>query len=155
MAVALREITRTNFDACVLMKVPDSQQAQVIPNVLSIAQAYVVPSLVPLAIYDDDVIVGFLMYNRVDEVDPPYYHLMRLMVGEGFQRRGYARQALELLMERFRAEGAASDVRTSYADPNEAAAKLFESVGFEKIGRINERHEQVEEGGEVLLRLLL
>ena len=153
MAVTLQDVTRANFDACVLLKVREDQRVLVAPNVLSLAQAYVIPSLVPFAICEDDNPVGFAMYNRVDEVDPPYYYLMRLMVGAEFQRNGFAREAILLLLERFRMEGACSEVRASYADSNEAVEKLFASLGFERVGRINERHEVVEEGGEVLVRL--
>ena len=50
MNLSFREIDKDNFDECVSLKVAPSQQYFVAPNVMSLAQTYVYPSLYPFAI---------------------------------------------------------------------------------------------------------
>lgn len=49
--VHLRPITRDNFRECVSLQVEDDQKQLVASTVQSLAEAYVNPALVPLAIY--------------------------------------------------------------------------------------------------------
>ncbi|WP_246275541.1 hypothetical protein [Brasilonema bromeliae] len=50
--VHLREVTLDNFYECISLEVNESQQGFIAPNVKSLAEAYVNPTLFPLAIYD-------------------------------------------------------------------------------------------------------
>ena len=60
--VTLRAITVENFDAILGLQVGVDQRELVCSNAESIAQAYVQPECIPLAIYAVDTPVGFAMY---------------------------------------------------------------------------------------------
>lgn len=134
--ISLKAITRDNFLDCVRLRVAADQAAYVAPNMESLAQAYVNPKLTPLAIYDGELIVqdlgptdrmvGFVMYQVWDEVG----FIMRLMVGEEFQRRGYGRAAMEEVIRRLRLIPQVRYIGTSVIPANEAATQLYLGLGF-------------------------
>lgn len=133
--VHLRAITVDNVRACVALKVADSQAAFIATNAWSMAQAKANPLLVPLAIYDGAArgypksaapMVGFAMY----EVDCGIGFIVRLMIDQAHQRRGYGRAALLEVIRRLRLIPEVEMIGTSHRSENSAVARLFESVGF-------------------------
>lgn len=60
--IALKEITKNNLDDVLNLKVAKHQTSYVSSTAHSLAQAYVYrETAFPFAIYDDDIIVGFIM----------------------------------------------------------------------------------------------
>ena len=95
--VSLRPITPENLDECISLKVADHQKGFVAPNIYSLAEASVSPTYHPFGIYDADAhyraspaMVGFIMYGLSNARG----FILRLMVDEKFQRRGYGRAAM-------------------------------------------------------------
>src|SRR3954469_3089909 len=64
MTVTLQPLTRENLWPVVALKVHPEQENFVAPNIDSIANAYVEPSFVPLAVYAGEDLVGFAMYGQ-------------------------------------------------------------------------------------------
>ena len=69
--ILFKEITKENFWDCVELMVTEEQVDFVTSNAVSIAQSKVQPECIPLAVYDDKIMVGFLMYC-IDEDDGEY-----------------------------------------------------------------------------------
>jgi diamine N-acetyltransferase len=136
--VDLRDITRDNVRDICKLEVAEDQRGFVAPNAVSIAQAHYEPTHWLRAIYADGEPAG-LVLTREDN-----HYLWRFMVGEGFQRRGVGRRAMELLLERWRDEGA-TEASLSVIPGNAAAIGLYESLGFRLTGE--------EHGGELVMRL--
>lgn len=132
MAVTLRELTHENFDECIQLRVREDQSDMIASNMYSLAQAWVDHEVTPLAIYDNDTMVGFLMFGLDDEDER--YWLLRLMVDFNYQGRGYARQAMEQLIERLRLRFSCPALFLSFPARNEDAARLFTSLGFVATG---------------------
>jgi diamine N-acetyltransferase len=61
MSVTLRPLTRDNLWDVVELKLHPGQEAFVAPNIDSIANAYVEPTFVPLAVHAGEALVGFAM----------------------------------------------------------------------------------------------
>jgi diamine N-acetyltransferase len=153
--VELREITRENVWHVCRLRVADDQRAFVADNLESIAEAYVEPSFRPFAIYATEVpqlqepagagdgLVGFTMYGREDE--PGRWWVIRLMVAEQYQGRGYGRAAMQQLIGLMRERESCEAIVTSVVPGNLAAARLYESLGFRGTGEIDE--------GEIVLQL--
>lgn len=139
MAVTLRELTHENFDECIQLRVREDQSDMIASNMYSLAQAWVDHEVTPLAIYDDDTMVGFLMFGLDDEDER--YWLLRLMVDYNYQGRGYARQAMEHLIDRLRSRFSCPALFLSFPSRNEDAARLFTSLGFKATGEtVNDEH---------------
>ena len=112
-----------------------------------------IPLSTPLRFNDHETMVGFTMYSIMGTQDEPYYYIMRLMIDKNHQGRGYGKASMKMLIQMLKEKGECPEVRTSYVEENVVVEKLYLSFGFRKDGQINEHHERVEEGGEILLRL--
>jgi diamine N-acetyltransferase len=145
--ISLREITRDNWRECVRLKVADDQQKFVASNAVSLAQSKYEPECVPLAVYDGDIIVGFVMYRPEDYGISKLWFIDRLMVGAQYQGKGYGRAAMEALIARLKAVPGYNAILISFVPGNEAAEKLYSSLGFVDTGEIEE--------GEIVYRLSL
>jgi diamine N-acetyltransferase len=146
MSISLREITPENFSEVINLDVAADQKHFVAPNVKSIAQAKVYPTAVPLAIYHEDELVGFVMYAY--DADENRYYLVRLMIDQKHQRRGYGRAATLKVIERMRKITDCRAIYLSFVPENTGAEKLYSSLGFEKTG-------QTDQSGEIVMRLNL
>lgn len=144
--VEFRRITEENFEECVALRVHDRQQNFVATNLISMAQAYLSLSNsycipMPFAIYDGDMMVGFIMMSYHDRpktlseqepYDEAIYSVWRLMIDMSYQRKGYGKQAVQRAVEFLREKpcGEASKVVICYEPDNEIARKLYASCGF-------------------------
>ena len=145
--MSLCEITRDNWRECVRLKVGDDQQKFVASNAVSLAQSKYEPECVPLAAYDGDTIVGFVMYRPEDYGLSKLWFIDRLMVGTQYQGKGYGRAAMETLIARLKPIPGYNAILISFVPGNEAAEKLYTSLGFVDTGEIDE--------GEIVYRLAL
>ncbi len=137
MAVELHKLTHENFDECINLSVTEDQTGFVKSNLFSLARAQIDNDVTPLAIYADGSMVGFLMYG-VDDEDGRYW-LLRLMIDQYHQGRGYATQALKVLTERLRTQFSCPALYLSFSDDNERARKLFPGLGWTRTGeRVND-----------------
>jgi diamine N-acetyltransferase len=143
MTVTLREITRENWEQCVRLTVAPEQAPFVASNAVSLAQSKYEPEWIPLAVYDDDEMVGFVMYGVYR--DEGKYWILRVMVDHRFQGKGYGRAAMRLLLDRLRATRGCDEVAISYEPENEVARRLYASFGFRETGEVVE--------GETVARL--
>ena len=134
--IQLQEITVENFEEVIALQVAQGQEAWVAPNVRSIAESRLYPTAVPLAVCAQGRPVGFVMYE-LDAEDGEYW-LCRLMVDGRYQGKGYGRAALEQVLARIQQDTAHDRVFLSVEPDNEAAARLYESVGFRFDGRVQE-----------------
>ncbi len=132
-AVSLRPITQRNLKECISLKVAENQKKFVASNVLSLAEAFVNPTYHPLGIYDSEAhyqanppMVGFTMYELIDAVG----FILRLMIDEKYQRRGYGRAAMIEVIRRLKLHPEVERIATSHEWENEAAARLYGSLGF-------------------------
>jgi len=98
--IELKEITKENYIEAVKLKVSASQDNFVATNVFSIAQSKFYSSWKPTAIYNDNNMVGFLMYGDYDlnEGDDTIW-IIRLMIDERFQGKGYGKESMVKLID--------------------------------------------------------
>ncbi len=141
--VHLREINQDNWKQAIRLDVAPEQKRFVASNLYSIAEAIFNPTFAPLAIYDEaastskaETMVGFLMYGTNTDNDELW--ILRLMVDQQYQGRGYGRAAMEEIIHRLKAEPDCQEIFTSYEPDNDVAAKLYRSLGFEDTGRIED-----------------
>lgn len=96
----------------------------------------------PVGIYADGIPVGFAMYGYWPKGRRAW--LDRLLIDGHYQRRGYGRAAVTLLLDRIRREY--PDCRhillSVYAD-NPQAARLYQQFGFEWNGEKDINGEDV------------
>ena len=134
MTVTLREITRDNWRECAKMRVQPTQVHFIASNLFSLAQSKFEPECVPLAVYNDEQMVGFVMYKPEDYGLAKIWFIERVMIGEGHQNKGYGRAAMIALIERLRAQKGYTAILISFVPTNAVAQKLYSDLGFVDTG---------------------
>ncbi|UFT99938.1 GNAT family N-acetyltransferase [Radiobacillus kanasensis] len=134
MSVQLREIDVKNWEQCIRLSVFENQKGFVADNCYSLLQSKFTEELYPLSIYNQETIVGFLMYG-VDP-DTKRKEMCRLMVDKNHQGRGYGKEAINQLLELIKNTYGSIEFYTSVEPENVNTIKLYENVGFIKTGEI-------------------
>lgn len=146
----LIKVNAENFYPLMGLTVEDGQRNFVASNAYSLAEAYAVLSegryVQAFGLYDGDTPVGFAMIGHnafIDEDCPPAYrdsyYLWRYMIDRRYQRRGYGRAGVGLLLDFIRAfpDGPAETCAVSCEPENAVAKKLYESFGFRFTGEMD------------------
>jgi len=144
--VSLREVTADTVRTICALAVAPEQTGFVAPNAVSIAEAHFTPAAWFRAIYADETPVGFVMLERDPERHE--YGLWRFMIAAPYQRAGYGRRALELVVEDLRAsDPAATELLTSWVPGEGGPEPFYVKFGFVPTGEVEE--------GELVGRLRL
>lgn len=145
--VTLREIdSETVGGICLLSDLMEYPQTTfVAPNSYSLAQALFSKTAWYRAVYAGKAPVGFIMLD--DNADKPDYFLWRFMIAPPFQRSGYGRQAIELLIDYVKSRPGAKELRVSYIDHEEGPGAFYRGLGFRETGEVD--------GNEVMMRMAL
>jgi diamine N-acetyltransferase len=138
--VELREITQDTLRAVLDLTVEPEQEEYVAPNARSIAEAHFEPRAWFRAVYADDAPVGFVMAYR----DPPTFWVWRFMIDAAHQGKGFGRDAMELLVDEARKDGAA-EVRLSFHPGEHSPHDFYSRLGFVETGEV--------EHGEIVMAL--
>jgi diamine N-acetyltransferase len=145
MTVQLREVTRDTVSAVCKLDAGDDRK-QVAPNSVSIAQAHFQGEAWFRAVYDDDLLVGFVMLydpTMVESPDEPDFFLWRLMIDQSHQGKGYGRAVVEALVEHVRTRPGAQRLLVSHVKSADRLSRFYQSLGF--------RYTGVEDDGELVM----
>ncbi len=132
MTVTLREMTKENWRHCIALDPGPTGKAFIPSNLYALAESRFAPSFVPLGIYVEGVMVGFVMYNTQPEADGSY-SIYSMMVDARYQGKGYGTAALRLVIERLRQLPHCTMVSLEYDRANEQAARFYSRLGFRKV----------------------
>ncbi len=128
MTLSLRSVTPDNWNAVAQLKVSDDQSHFVAPNSYSLAQAAYESGNTPVAIYDDETLVGFAMYTH--EPWQGEFGIVRMMIDAQHQGKGYGRQAVLALNDVLRRLPGCDSIILSVIKENTGAWHLYQSIGF-------------------------
>lgn len=137
--VVLQPVTPENWMECIRLKVHPSQVDFVATNLYSLAEAKVYPECVPLTFFAGHDMVGFLMYAWSQQ-DGSYW-IIRLMVAQEYQGRGYGRAAMLHVLDILKEKSDCKEIKISYHPNNLVAHSLYASLGFSLTGEILEGEE--------------
>ena len=135
--INLRKITEDNFVDAFNLKLAQGQDVFVSHPVRSLAQAYVYrDQCQPFGIYDDDVMVGYVMV--IYDYDIPEYDVWHMMIDELKQGRGYGSAALDRVLDYIRTKpfGSSDRVALTCHKDNVRALELYRSRGFTETGEV-------------------
>ena len=141
----IHPVTKENWRELAKLKVRDDQQNFVATNVWSIAESHYGfdhPQeghwdMVPYGIYDENLPVGFLMIGYNYAYLRTQGYIIRLMVDEKYQGKGYGRFAMNWTLNHFRMNERVKAIGISYEPENDVARKLYASLGFVETGEIS------------------
>lgn len=147
--IYLKEITNKNIWKVCALEPFDEQKDFVAENIQSLAEAYATRNegnnALPLAVYQDDELIGFVMIGKgtvgnEEESDliKENYCLWRLMIDRKFQGKGYGKQTMDAVMSLIRTFpfGQAQKVWLSYEPENTRAKEIYNKYGFVENGEM-------------------
>lgn len=134
--ISLKSVDEDNFEDVIKLKVAKEQEIYVASNVYSIAQSKVLPECIPLAIYEEEELIGFAMYAMDREEEE--YCIYRLMIDARQQSKGYGKKAMEALIKHIREDKEHHLLYISFEPENIRAKALYESLDFVPDGRMIE-----------------
>lgn len=123
------------------LEVAENQGHLVAPNSMSIAEAYFEPKAWFRAVYADEDPVGFIML--FDDADKPVYYLWRMMIADGYQRKGYGRRAMELLVDYVRTRPNATEIIVGSIPGEGSPQPFYEGFGFVPTGEVKHGETQL------------
>ncbi len=130
MNINFKEIDKSNYNSCINLKVADHQKDYVASNAISLVQAFYEDELYPIGIYNDEEMVGFILYDYDKKLEG--WSFSRFMIDINHQNKGYGSKALEKFLEFFHNKYEEENLYTSVEIDNEVAMKLYEKYGFNK-----------------------
>lgn len=130
MNINFKEIDKSNYNSCINLKVADHQKDYVASNAISLVQAFYEDELYPIGIYNDEEMVGFILYDYDKELEG--WSFSRFMIDINHQNKGYGSKALEKFLEFFHNKYEEENLYTSVEIDNKVAMKLYEKYGFNK-----------------------
>jgi diamine N-acetyltransferase len=141
--VSLRPVTAENVYDVMRLRVTKDQEQFVADNARSLAEAVYNHYAWPRAIYAGETPVGFLMLY--DDPHTPEYFLWRLMVDHRYQRMGFARRALEQVIDYVAGRPNAASLGVSYVPGEGSPQPFYAGLGFLDTGEVDD--------GEQVMRL--
>lgn len=130
MNIEFKPINRTNYNECIKLSLNEEQGKFVASNIFSLVQAAYEPNLYPLGIYNDNKMVGFILYDFDEELNG--WSMSRFMIDVNYQNKGIGKMALQKFLDFFINKYGHLQLYTSAAVDNQIAAALYEKFGFEK-----------------------
>lgn len=151
MSITLQPITSDNWTDCIGLS-PTAEQVRigfVAPNSVSLVQAHYEPWWQPYGFYatidGQETMVGFAMAGRWPASDIPPHHadakpgvdfILRFMIDQRYQGRGYGRAGLQALLAQLQAQPDVQAIEISYDAINPVMAHLCTQAGFQPTGRL-------------------
>lgn len=130
--ITLQAVTKQNWEECAHLQPKPEQKKFISSNLYSIAEAQYLEGFVTMAIYKDNVMIGFTLFGL--DPDDRNYWIYRFMIDERFQGQGYGYQAMLLVIDEIRTRTNRTDViMLGYHPDNEQARKLYAKSGFKEL----------------------
>lgn len=145
--MVFKEITNKNIQKVCMLEVDETQKSFVADNVVSLAEAYATRNegniALPFAIYDEELLVGFIMIGKgtvgneeESELIKNNYCLWRLMIDKKYQCKGYGKNAIQKALNMMKNDsfglGKAKCCWVSYEPENLVARKCYLKIGFKE-----------------------
>lgn len=140
--IRLEPVTPENWRTW--LEVSEEQRAWVADRTTLLARAYAYRSLRSEAFFllHGQTPVGMALYY--DSPELAAYIFSQLFIDARWQRRGFGRAAACALLERMAADGQYDRVLLCYVDGDEAARRLYASLGFVPTGEQDEDEIMME-----------
>ena len=133
----MQEIDMSNFSTVSKMKVYDEQKGFVGSADWIIALAYADRrrNSHVMAIVLNEIPIGIVMTSEFTmDNETGFYYIPQIFIDKTYQRQGYGRQAMEIVIDMLSAERHYDSVRLDVDKADIAAINLYRSLGFTETG---------------------
>lgn len=140
MELQFKSITPENWRYLNALKVKKQQEQWVASNVLILARAYVYREYnsVVYGIHDSNTPIGLLMLRDFVDNGKILCVLDQFMISEQYQGQGYGKLAMKQLISLIEESKKYNSIQLCYKEDDIIAKNLYESLGFQHTGEIDE-----------------
>ena len=150
--INLREINGKNLKSIIDLNVKEDQKDYVASNSVSIAQGHYSKSAWFKGIFNDDLPVGFVMLDLIEEENK--YFLWRFMIDCKYQGKGFGKIALTQVIDYVRSLNLYTDIKTSYVPAENGAGGFYKNFGFIEYEEITKEFG-IEDSDEIGMKYTL
>ena len=150
MTLHICEVTEKNWRSVAALNVAKNQQQFIESNAFSLAESLYEKNGTSVGLYDGETLVGYAMYGWYWEKRKSVW-LDRFMINQSYQRKGYAKRFLRLLIQFLQNKFECKTIYLSLHPDNKPAMGLYESFGFRLNGDIDDEGPVVGVVMELLL----
>lgn len=138
--IEIKEVDAENvFDICELTTNPNGVGTTMEPyiccNAISVAESKYYPDMHPKAIYHDETLIGFFMYQQT-ALQADTVTICRFMVDYKFQNQGLGKKAFGCILNVLKSQGVRKVV-LMIDETNQIAKNLYVSFGFTFTGKMD------------------
>jgi len=144
-ALELRPVTLANYYPIMMLEMAPGQERFLDSNAWPLAEAAYVAGFTPEAVYRGEELIGLVSwgpyYPGYAYDQPPEEGSMiidHVMIARSLQGRGLGRRLVEMLIAKLGAMPGCRRIVLMLHPENEPAARLYDSLGFRKIGVTHE-----------------
>ncbi|WP_152404399.1 GNAT family N-acetyltransferase [Paenibacillus cellulositrophicus] len=132
MGIVLKPVTANNWYACTKLRVKKEQEEVFpAPVVYRIAESKYVNEFELLAVYDEQLLVGFLVFCNNEDEEGNFW-IPAIMIDQNFQGKGFGKAAMRKLIDTMERKGC-KKMMIGHRPDNLTAGHLYESLGFLKV----------------------
>ena len=147
--IELKPVTIDNFWDVIEIKINKEQEQYIPDNIFLIAMSKIISQCIPLAIYSNNIVVGFLMYGLDENKENYWIHIM--MIGDNHQGKGYAKESFQKILSEIKKDKSVHKILLAVNKGNINAVKIYEKLGFRFNG---ERFDEKEWAVKIYQKLL-
>lgn len=148
MNIYLKKIDKNNYEECINLKLTLEQEKYVLSNLLSLVQTAYEDDFYSLGIYNNDMMVGFILYDY--DLSISGWSMSRFMIDYKYQNQGIGEKALKEFIKFFKNKYNNQNLYTSVEINNFIPLKLYEKVGF-----IKEKYFDYKSDGNIYKEILM
>ena len=150
MNIYLKKIDKNNYKECINLKLTSEQERYISSNLLSLVQTAYEDDFYSLGVYNDDVMVGFILYDY--DLSIGEWSMSRFMIDYKYQNQGIGKEALKAFIKFFKNKYSNQNLYTSVEINNSIAFNLYKDLGF-----VEKEYFEYESNNEIYkeIRLIL
>lgn len=142
--IIIKKVDKTNEKAVLQLKIAPSQDGFVETVQQCLNEAKQKSCWRPVAIYDDETLIGFAMYGFFWQYLPAgRLWLDRILIDQRYQGQGLGTIAIKTLIAQIRKEYLHQKIYLSVVEQNKPAIRLYQKLGFEFTGELDINKEKV------------
>lgn len=126
--IRVRPLNRFNWELAVELQ-PGEDQQDWMPSILHTIAQSKFEDVSLNGVFWADELVGFVSWGNFGRV----CWINRILIDQKHQRKGFAKEALKIVMAKLMKDPSYDEIRTSFVRQNAVAEVLFASLGFVRI----------------------
>ena len=134
MKLILKEVTAENWEQVIALRMPQAHRDLVPSNAFSLAESKFIHDRIPLAVYDDETLIGLVVVSYNDAIGRGWIH--RFMIDQHHLNKGYSRKTLRMVIRRMRRLPGCKLIGVDYRPENTILEQFYKDLRFQRTGQL-------------------